>query len=246
MRVYLDNNIIVSIEKNEIDIEDLREKFGADSEFVYSYIHIEELLETGVGFDKLRDKRLNNLREITKSRQIVPFYQNINSEFLIYTVDPQSVLSTVQSFHSLGKERIKVFADKFDSNRELLVKALGIDIKRLNNYSVDEVVNCINIALTNNLYIDLRTLLNCMGLLLHEQILSIFNVLDVIGFWKDEKTERSNISRLYDASHTYFASGCNIFVSNDKRCRAKAKVAYKLNNIGTEIIEWDMIQRHQF
>lgn len=241
MRVYLDNNIIVSVEKNEIDIADLRANFGPNTEFVYSYIHIQELLEAGLGFDKLKENRLETLRKITKNIHIAPYLQNIESEFQFTKEDPVSVLHTVQSFHSKDRTEIKALLQKLDNNRANLVNALGIDIKRLNNYSENEVIDCINKALITNVYWDLRTFIDCMGLLLHEQIQSIFNILDVIGFWRDKMTEKSNMARSYDASHTYFAAGCNVFVSNDRKCIKKAKVAYSLKNIGTKIVEWNKI-----
>lgn len=77
-----------------------------------------------------------------------------------------------------------------------------------------------------------------MGVFLHEQICSIFNLLDMIGYWKDKETTKSNMARVYDASHTYLASGCDFFVTNDNRCSKKAKVAYFLKNVKTEIINW--------
>jgi hypothetical protein len=136
--------------------------------------------------------------------------------------DPGSVLSRIHPYQFLNRE-IKDAVQVVDNYRERLVQALEIDIRRLNNYSVDEVIKQISDALNSNLYFDLRTLIDCMGLHLHAQINSIFNILDMIGYWKDEKTERSNMARVYDSSHAYFAAGCDYFVSNDKRCRAKAK-----------------------
>lgn len=244
MRVYLDNNIIISIEKNEIDLEDLRDKFGSNTEFVYSYIHIQELLESGIRFDEFKDNRLNTIRKITKNKYLVPNPQKLESEFLLLTLDPELVLRDVKALQLVNRE-MKNLAKDIDNNREKLVKALEIDIIRLNNYSVNEVIEHINKALVNNIYLDLRTLINCMGVLLHEQICSIFNVLDIVGFWKDKKTEKSNMARAYDSSHAYFASGCNFFVSNDTKALKKTMVAYHFNNIQTtEIIEWKSIKRN--
>jgi len=237
MRVYLDNNIVISIEEKKIEISDLRKHFGMNSDFVYSYIHIQELLEAGTGFESLKDKRLQSIRNITQSRHIVPQLQSLVNEFFILNEDPALVLSRIQPYQFINRE-VKGEVQVVDNYRERLVQALGIDIKRLNNYSVDEVIKQINDALNSNLYFDLRTLIDCMGLHLHAQIYSIFNMLDMIGYWKDEKTIRSNMARVYDSSHAYFAAGCDYFVSNDKRCRAKAKVAYHLKDIKTEVISW--------
>ena len=51
----MENNILISIEDKKIEITDLRKHFGKNTEFVYSYIHIQELLEAGTGFEALKD-----------------------------------------------------------------------------------------------------------------------------------------------------------------------------------------------
>lgn len=243
MRVYFDNNIIISIEKNEIDLVNLKDEFGSDAEFVYSYIHIQELLESGFRFDELKDNRLNTIRKITKNKCLIPNTNKLESEFLLLTMDPEFVLQHLKPTEFLVRE-MKNLIKNIDNNREILVKALEIDIIRLNNYSVNEVIEHINKAFVNNINLDLRTLINYTGVLLHEQICSIFNILDIVGFWKDTKTEKSNMARAYDASHAYFASGCNYFVSNDTKALKKTKVAYHFNDIhATEIVEWKSIKK---
>jgi uncharacterized protein YutD len=77
-----------------------------------------------------------------------------------------------------------------------------------------------------------------MGAFMHEQICSIFNFLDFVGFWKDKNSSKSNMARMYDASHAYFASGCDFFISNDLRARMKSKVAYEFKNIKSQVIDW--------
>lgn len=64
----------------------------------------------------------------------------------------------------------------------------------------------------------------------------IFELLDLLGYWKDKETERSNQARLWDSQHAYFASYCDYFISNDKRTRYKAEVVYDIFNVDTKII----------
>jgi len=77
------------------------------------------------------------------------------------------------------------------------------------------------------------------GNTLRERICTLFNRLDDVGFWKDKKTKKSNLARLYDSSHAYFASSCVYFVSNDKRTLNKANVAYSFYNLKTKAISFD-------
>jgi len=241
MKVYLDNNIIISIEENEIKLSDLKNYFGADVEFVYSYIHIQELLEAGLRFEELKVKRLETIRKITKSKLINPHLLDRENEFIFTHQDPELMLGKVQATQFIN-DKLKSLTSINDKHHgDRLVKALNIDISRLNNYPIDEVINIIDRAFRSNLNIELDMYITLTGLLLHEQICSIVNLLDLIGFWKDKKTSKSNMARLYDASHAYFAAGCQYFVSNDTRCILKTKVAYNILNIGTQIIEWKKI-----
>jgi len=238
MRVYLDNNIIVSIENQEFDITDLKNHFGINTEFVYSYIHIQELLEAKNRLEELKENRLETIRRITKNKHIYPDTLNTKCPFFIIEEDPIHVLQKVQAM-SIITDELSQLVKNIDRNREKFIQALSIDITRINNYSEEEVIETINKAMLNNISLDLKALIDPMGLFLHEQICSIFNILDLIGFWKDKKTERSNMARMYDASHAYFAAGCDIFLSNDRKTVKKSKVAYSLKGINTKVSEWN-------
>jgi hypothetical protein len=71
---------------------------------------------------------------------------------------------------------------------------------------------------------------------LHNRIAGIFELLDMIGYWKDKYNEKSNYARLWDADHTYFSTFCNYFISDDKRTRNKAKVVFEIYGITTKIV----------
>lgn len=63
---------------------------------------------------------------------------------------------------------------------------------------------------------------------LHNRIAGIFELLDMFDYGTDQYTYKSNVARLWDSNHCYFASFCDDFISNDKRTRNKAKVVYNL------------------
>jgi hypothetical protein len=46
-----------------------------------------------------------------------------------------------------------------------------------------------------------------------------FTILDLISYWKDVPTANSNVARLRDSAHAFFATGCNYPISEDKRMR---------------------------
>ena len=77
MRVYLDNNVLVSIEDNTYGLTDFLSITGA--EYYYSNAHIYELLN---GVDKLipglRERRLSTINAICDSRYLFQ-----DSEFAI-------------------------------------------------------------------------------------------------------------------------------------------------------------------
>lgn len=71
---------------------------------------------------------------------------------------------------------------------------------------------------------------------LHNRIVGIFELLDMFGYRTDQYTYKSNVARLWDSNHCYFASFCDDFISNDKRTRNKAKVVYNLWDIATKVM----------
>lgn len=44
------------------------------------------------------------------------------------------------------------------------------------------------------------------------------------------------VSRMYDASHAYYAQLCDYFVTNDKRLSYKARAVYAFIGIKTNVI----------
>jgi len=236
MRIYVDNNILIFIENREINIEDLIMFYGESSEFVYSYIHLQELLEFQGNIETLKNKRFDTIKKLTQNKYIQPI-PLIDEKFNIIVENPESVFQMIDKHYFLTNEIRK--ANNFKSiDRKKLIEVLSIDIKKINNYSEQEVIDYFNSALTKNFEINLKSLIDLMGIRLHEQISSIFNLLDFIGFWKDKKSNRANMSRVYDASHAYFATGCDIFITNDLRTRKKSKVAYSIKGIKTKVYEW--------
>lgn len=229
MRVYFDNNILVLFENKKIEIPILN-KYS----YVYSYTHIQELMEAKIDFDKLKQLRLTTIQYLTKNTYIFP-----NNDKIYEKIEPpEKVFLTLQLFSGLTN-KFRQSVNNFNVDRQKLIQILNIDTRRINNYSHIEVIEYFENALNSHLSFNLNHLIDLSGNSLREKISTIFNWLDFIGFWKDKETHKSNLARTYDSSHTYFASYCNLFVSNDKRTRNKAKVAYKYYNIDTKVLSFE-------
>lgn len=233
MKVYLDNNILIDIEDKKVNIDSFKSNKNQYSYF-YSYTHIQELMEYSKDFDSLKKIRLKTIFDLTNYSYIFPDGHQISSKI----EDPETVINIHNSFASLMNfTRQKV--NSFNIDRDKLIELLGIDKKRINNYSPAEVIDYIDNLIRSQLLIGFADLVDFSGTTLRDRISTLFNLLDFVGFWKDEKKERSNLARMYDASHTYFASYCDLFVSNDKRARNKAKVAFLFNKVNTTVLSLD-------
>lgn len=232
MRVYLDNNILISVEDKEINFDRFK-NFEKKYSFVYSYVHILELMEAK-NFEEIKKTRLNTLFYLTEYNYIFPDNNQIN----LKEEDPEKVIQTI-IWNSRLMDTIKQKVNNFNIDRSKLISLLSIDEKRINNYSPSEVIEYLDKTIRDRLLFGFKNIIDLSGTMLYERINSLFNLLDFLGFWKDQKTERSNLSRMFDASYTYFSTNCDLFVSNDKRARNKAKVAYELYGINTNVLSSD-------
>lgn len=239
MRVYLDNNIFVSIEDKEISL-DVFKNINKNYSYVYSYVHIQELMEAKKNFDELKRIRLKTILDLTNNTYIYPDNNQICSK----TENPEKVIQTLKMFSGL-MDMTRQAVHNFNIDRARLIRLLGIDEKRINNYTPAEVIEYIDKAISKRLLIGFNSLIDLSGISLRERISTLFNLLDFVGFWKDKKTERSNLARMYDSSHTYFSSCCDLFVSNDHRARNKAKAAYVFYKIDTKVLSSEEFMKYE-
>ena len=72
---------------------------------------------------------------------ISPYLQDIENDF--FYEDPESLLGRVQATQFIN-DKLKSVSITSDKNRVELVEVLNIDISRLNNYPVDEVITIID------------------------------------------------------------------------------------------------------
>lgn len=243
MTVYLDNNIIVSIEERGLDFNKIKKHLPDKVQFVYSTVHIQELLEFKTDFKQLKERRFKTILETTNYNYIIP--NGDSTEIIQY--HPEEVIKTIKEFQIIF-DSFRKYANNFSIDRDKFMLVLGIDKNRINNYNSQNVIDHINSLLKNKeeeevQQFDFEMIINLAGTNLHEKINSIFNFMDIVGYWKDKQTEKSDLARMYDAGHTYYASGCDFFISDDKRARNKAKVAYEFCNIKTKVLSLEELFR---
>lgn len=246
MTVYLDNNIFIYLQNGSLKISDIENIVrGKIKTIFYSSAHIEEALETKgtteTGRKNRINKRIQTIYNLTKSNYL---YQDLQNNVFKKIEHPKKVLETITEV-SFAQTAMKsminlVTEEQKNQTRELL----QLDPSRLNNYKPDEVIDHLNKKIP-----ELGQDLSFLGLIelgisyhpdgksfgISNRIAGIFELLDMFGYWKDKHNEKSNYARLWDSSHTFFASFCDTFISDDKRTRNKAKVVYDIYNIETKV-----------
>lgn len=247
MTAYLDNNIFVDIEQYLISTDNLIKNIDTKlDKFYFSASHIQEANEITGETNEIIVKRLSKRFEtISKVTDDNYLYIELGSNNLHKLKEkPWTVYETINQF-SIGKQAMKSMVNTVDEEqKDSFRKELNIDLMRINNYSPSEVIEQINSKS------DLMGGFTLVGLIekaielhpqgkefgLHNRIGGIFELLDMIGYWKDKFNEKSNYARLWDSSHTYFASHCDYFISNDKRTRNKARVVFEIYGIKTKVV----------
>lgn len=247
MRVYLDNNIFVYLENGSLTISDIENIIGGKIDKIFfSSSHIQETLEIKGETDEQRIERINirlkTIEDITKENYL---NENLKNEVFEYLESPFEVINTITEV-SFAQNAMKGLINLIsEDQRKETRKTLGIDPKRINNYKPEEVVEHLNKKLSETS--QSLTFLNMIeqGISYHpdgdtfgrsNRITGIFELLDMLGYWKDTANHKSNYARLWDSSHTFYASHCHYFITNDKRTLNKAKVVYNIYDIGTKVI----------
>tara|TARA_B100000508_G_scaffold132802_1_gene122092 strand:+ start:50590 stop:51345 length:756 start_codon:yes stop_codon:yes gene_type:complete len=247
MKAYLDNNVIIDIEKGLKSLDKIIEKINGDiNEVYYSSAHIQELEEIKGETPEIKEKRtikrLNTIGQTTKNRYL---YEDMNNQVYYQIESPRSVMETLQEVpgtNEIMKDLMSLISrEQKHQTRELL----GIESKKLNNYAPSEVVGHLSKKLSQfGTEISFLDMINT-GIESHPEgssfgyshkFAAIFEVLDMLGYWKDKETNKSNYARLWDSNHSYFACFCNYFVTDDLRTIKKSKVLYDLYGVKTEIV----------
>ncbi|QSB25466.1 hypothetical protein [Flavobacterium sp. CLA17] len=247
MKAYLDNNIFIDIEDNSLTIEDLIKNVDSNLQvFYYSASHLQEANEIkGETQEIIIERLLNRFHTISKVTNDNYLYLDLHSNDLLKIKEKPSIVYETINQVPFAQNTMKSMANLAnEEQKEAFRNLLDIDMLRINNYNPVEVIEHINSKSELMGGFTLVELIeNAIGFHpqgkdfgLHNRIAGIFELLDMIGYWKDKFNEKSNYARLWDSSHTYFSSSCDYFISNDKRTRNKAKVVFEIYGIKTKVV----------
>ncbi|MGC9355538.1 MAG: hypothetical protein ACP5D9_16940, partial [Mariniphaga sp.] len=206
-------------------------------------VHIQEANRIIQDYSRIQSnyplQRFNLISLITGNNYL---YEDLKKREIVHTIElPKNVYKTIH-FIEQGQSLISSVLDFIDEEekRDFRVQN-SLSSEKLNNYSPEEIVEVVESVLKGSI---IEIIQKASAFFpkkykfgLSNYIAAIFELLDLCGFWKDSSTVKSNYARLWDSNHTFFASYCNYFVSDDKRTREKAKVVYYLYQVKTKVID---------
>jgi len=245
MKVYLDNNIFIYIENQTLKLSDIEKLIPRPIDKIfYSASHIQETLEIKGENESQRLERiklrLKTISEVTKNTYI---NENLQNEVYEYIESPFEVIKTITEVptQSIMKSFMNIVSEE---QKKELRKLMKIDSSQLNHYEPEKVIEHLSnklIEFGGHSFLDMIE----VGISYHKdghtfglsnRIAGIFELLDMLGYWKDKATDKSNYARLWDSSHTFYSSFCDYFISSDKRTINKAKLIFNLYKIKTEVL----------
>lgn len=229
MKVYLDNNVLVDIESGKYQLSDFISINNAD--YYYSDAHLEELLEAKGNAKISQEGRLALLTKICGQKYILTGVLK----------EPEFTEKDVYEMYRLVdtpfRAQISTIAQNGAGTFDKIRKVLGFESCRFNNEEPENVLRVIDERMKATLGMGLTTYLFRTeafgGKALYGTLL---NIIDTANYWGDKKTDHSEIARLYDASHAYLASICDVLVTSDKKMRAKVGAIYSFLKIDTKVM----------
>lgn len=229
MKVYLDNNVLVDIETGKYSANTFLSI--PDVAYYYSDTHMNELLEAKGNPKVSQEGRLELISCLCGRNHILTGGFDIPE---IYEKDSSEMYGLCDNLlRAIIAQRVNTGDDLFLELRE----RLNFDSTIFNNVSPEKVLVMIDEKAKQKLNIDLLTYLRATEAFGGKPLFhTLFNLIDSANYWGDKKTVHSNVARLYDAAHAYFAQVCDVLVTNDKRMRAKTKAVYSFLGVKTKVV----------
>lgn len=235
MKVYLDNNIIVGIEEGYYNLSLFKSFSGV--KFYYSAAHVDELIEGKDNSQMSVDKRLATISELSGTNHILNGYQN--PEFFAKPVREMYALAN-SPLQTMIRNQINSATNNFNVDNDQLLEILKLKRIEVNNIKPCDIISEIDKRILNAENpadrISVREYLIRSEAVGRSLYCTLFNLLDFACFHKDKSTAHSNIARMHDASHAYYAQLCDVFVSDDKRMRYKTEAVYDYLGIKTRVM----------
>ncbi|MBR5747479.1 MAG: hypothetical protein IKY01_01690 [Prevotella sp.] len=233
MKAYLDNNVLVDIEFGKYSVDTFQAI--TDVAYYYSEAHMNELLEAKGNPKVSQEGRLMLISKLCVRNNILT---GGFDEPEIFEKEP------IEMYKLCDNPFLAFIAQQVNTGDELFMELrerLGFDSTVFNNVSPDKVLEMIDEKVKEKFdNIDLLTYLRETEAFGGKPLYhTLFNLIDSANYWGDKKTAHSNVARLYDAAHAYFAQVCDVLVTNDKRMRAKTKAVYSFLGVKTSVMSTD-------
>lgn len=233
IKVYLDNNIYVDMEMNDLKVEQFLSMKGCV--YYFSDAHMNELLEAKGNERVSQEGRLRLISKICGRNNILTGGYDKPE---IFEKEP------IEMYRLCDNPLRKYIAQQVNTDDGLFLELrqrLGFDSIVFNNESPDRVLGMIDERVRQEFEdMDLLTYLGATEAYEGKPLYhTLFNLIDSANYWGDKKTSHSNVARLYDAAHAYFAQVCDVLVTNDKRMIAKTKAVYSFLGVRTKVMSVD-------
>lgn len=235
MKVYLDNNVIVGIEEGDYRLYMFTSL--PRIEYYYSSAHVEELIE-GRDNPKISvERRLATISDLTGTNHILNGYQD--PEFFPKSIQETYALAC-SPLHAILRLCINTATNNFNVDNGRFLEILRLERIEVNNIRTCDIFSEIERRLLEA--DDPADRISVDGYLKRSEAVgrslycTLFNLLDFACFYKDKPTSHSNIARMHDASHAYYAQLCDVFVSDDKRMRYKTEAVYHYLGVRTRVM----------
>ena len=255
--VYLDSNVIIDIcDGREDGLEDLLLESVRIGKYCYPFsAEIISEITFGNNFDR-NEERLKFVEKLSGNL----YFAHSVYELGFKHESPFTIYETINEVAPLKEEKDLANFITYEQQIEAR-KAYGVDVNKLNNLSPPEAIEYLNrifrefeypesadiqqIPRSLDDFIEFNKkntlehfspLWDSMGanheLMLKDNIiLTLFSLLDMLGFWGDSKKTYKKGSRFGDSSHTFNASHFKALVSRDKRLIMKSSVVFHCERI---------------
>lgn len=229
MRVYLDNNVLVDIEQGIFIVEDFLAQ--PNTKYYYSDAHLGELLEARGNSKVSQEGRLDLISRICGQNCILSGVLN----------DPEFIQKDVREMYRIADTPLRSVINSMAAKGANIFEKVRIELdfesRQFNNEPQEKVLGIIDERMKEKLGIGLIPYLLSSeafgGKVLYYTLL---NIIDTANYWGDDKTDHSEVARLYDASHAYSAIICDALVTSDRRMMAKVKAIYSFLGIKTKVL----------
>ncbi len=240
LKIYLDWNCINNIQTRHPKLYELIREYGHLFIFPYSNAHIRDLQVSKGGNNTFYERDIATLTDIC-GKHLLQFENENNWTNPLFCM-PKDYIDLIGTPMEIIQKTDWIPLQIFRQFKESVRKSFPEIIqKRIQGAKPDEVFNIINDGLKS---INSRFTIEDLSLSQVNSIRNMMNeeakfkslclALDMCGFRPEDKDKSfTNIDT--DASHIFYASKCDILVSDDRKMRGKAEAMFSKYNVITKV-----------